>query len=83
MKKLKVGVKMDIDLKGTDDPKMVYNKIGDLIYRLLSPGYTLTYRDFASTETARLHPPKNWQGFMSIEMIHNKMHVRFHSPNMA
>lgn len=50
------------------------HSIGDLVYRLLSPEYASTYRDFASTISSNQKPPMNWQGYLSLEMIHNNLH---------
>lgn len=47
--------------------------VSDLVYRLLSN--VCDWESFSSTLKARLHKPTEWTQWISLEYIHNNLHV--------
>ena len=50
--------------------------VSDLCYRILAPGYAQDWQTFATTGSNRKSlPGKDWIKFLSLEYIHNNLHV--------
>ena len=58
-------------------PEKEINKhaVSDIVYRILAPGSLSTYKDFATTD-GRPEQVNNWTCFLSLEYIHDSLHVR-------
>ncbi|KIW83063.1 hypothetical protein Z517_02306 [Fonsecaea pedrosoi CBS 271.37] len=73
---LQANIHSKITVKVKVGTSKSYHLVCDLVYRLLSPKYTLTYRDFGNTISSNQKPPASWQGYLSWEMIHDSLHLR-------
>ncbi|EQB47725.1 hypothetical protein CGLO_13112 [Colletotrichum gloeosporioides Cg-14] len=54
-------------------PEMNNHPVSDLVYRLLSN--VCDWESFSSTLKARLHKPTEWTQWISLEYIHNNLHL--------
>ena len=53
--------------------------VSDLCYRILAPGYAHDWKTFATTgKDKKSLKGKDWTKFLSLEYIHNNLHVGSH-----
>ena len=48
--------------------------LSDKVYRMLNSKYLKSWKDFSTTKYAK-EVKKDWEGYLSLEYIHNNMHV--------
>lgn len=71
--RIKISLKDSLQLPG-DPPGKITLK--DSVFRLLTHPYSTVYEHFASTRHKPTEGDPNAKGYLSLELIHNNVHVR-------
>jgi hypothetical protein len=54
--------------------KVPHGFLSDKVYRMLNSEYLKSWKDFATTKYSS-EAKKDWEGYLSLEFVHNNMHV--------